>query len=262
MSRINWNGQGSRLFEAGVDRGVLFVNNNAGVPWNGLISVSENKSGGGAKAYYLDGERTLTRVAPSEFSATLKAFSSPQEFDAVDGTVEVYEGLYSTNQPRRSFGLSYRTLIGNDTNSFKYGYKIHILYNVFAEPSTQDFQTLTNSPEAAPLSWDLSATPVWVAANHKPSAHFVVDSTKVSPELLSNLETMIYGSTDTVSKLPTIGELLTIFAGFELFRLTLLPDGHFAVEGSAVTDLGGGIFRMEDPSITDLGDGKYKIEQE
>lgn len=298
MTRINWDAVGSRRFEMGVDRGVLYIDD-IGVPWNGIVSVTEQKEGGSTKAYYLDGDRFLTRVKPSEYKATLRAFSSPEEFDAVDGTVEIYDGLFSTHQNRKSFGLSYRTLLGDDVTARR-GYKIHILYNVYAEPSEQDFQTLSDSPEAINLSWDLSSTPVHVGPGYRPTGHFVVDSTRVSPEVLAEVEEALYGSDFVNPGQPSIDELLAIFAAFAVFKLTLLGDGRYSVEGSAVeinpptiigdsnavafddgtpgvgtdnavidtSELTGAsiytinvsTFTMEDDSITDLGDGRFTIE--
>lgn len=300
MARINWGTTGSRRFEMGVDRGVLYVGNNSGVPWNGIISVTEDVEGGETKAYYLDGERFLTRVKPSEYKATLSAYSSPEEFDAVDGTIEVYEGLSATHQPKKEFGLSYRTLVGDDVDSRR-GYKIHILYNVYAQASAQDFASLSDSPEAASLTWELTSTPPQVGPSMKPTSHFIVDSTKISPETLAEIEEALYGSDAVNSNQPSVPELLAIFAAFAQFKLTLLGNGRYSVEGSAVTidppgiydssldgnaeaydsaivgtdnaeiDLtySGGAdiltrtvntFTMEDDSITDLGGGRFSIE--
>lgn len=298
MTRINWDAVGSRRFEMGVDRGVLYIDD-VGVPWNGIVSVTEQVDGGETKAYYMDGERFLTRVKSSEYKAILNAFSSPEEFDAIDGTIEVYDGFYTTHQNRRSFGLAYRTMMGDDVVSNR-GYKIHILYNVYAQPTEHDHQSLSDSPEAMPLSWELSSTPLQVGPGYRPTGHFIVDSTKVSPEVLAELEETLYGSTIVNPSQPPLDELIAIFASFAVFKLTLLGGGRYSVEGSAVeinppssssdgnavaiddgvpgvgTDnavidysvLTGAViftndvssFTMEDDSITDLGNGKFTIE--
>lgn len=259
MPRINWDALGSRFYEVGVDRGVLYIDDDPGVPWNGLISVTENKVGGESKAYYLDGERYLTRISPTEFSAALRAFSSPEEFEKVDGTLEIYDGLYSTGQPRRSFGLSYRTLLGNDLQGQNFGYKIHLLYNVQASPSNQELNTISSNMDLSPLTWDLVGTPSQVGPNHRPTAHFIVDSTRVSPEVLAEVEAELYGSDEVVAGLPSVPELLAIFASFALFRVTLLPNNRYSAEGSSVVDLGGGEFEMEDSTVIDNGDNTFSI---
>jgi hypothetical protein len=253
MTRLDWNALGTRFFETGVDRGVLFIAGRAGVPWNGLVSVSESSTGGEPKPYYLDGVKYLNRPKPTEFKGVLTAFSSPQEFDAVDGSFEVYKGLIATNQRRKSFGLSYRTLLGNDLLGHSYGYKIHILYNIMAEPADEDNQSLTESAAAKTLSWNLTATPVVVGPTYKPTAHFVIDSTRVSAELLKTLEDTLYGAAMSASRLPTLTELTAMFASYESFRVTLLPNGHYSAEGSAVIDNHNGSFSMDDPTVTTSG---------
>lgn len=299
MARINWGTTGTRRFEIGVDRGVLYLDNRAGVPWNGIVSVTEDVEGGETKAYYLDGERFLTRVKPSEYKGVVTAFSSPEEFDAVDGTIEVYDGFYATHQPKKSFGFSYRTLIGDDASPTR-GYKIHILYNVYAQASAQDYTSISDSPEAANLTWELSSTPIQVGPSVKPTSHFIVDTTRISPEALLEVEEALYGS-DTVNSIqPSLEELTAIFASFEVFKMTLLGNGRYSVEGSAVTtdtseydsvldgnaeaydattsgtdnaeidltDSSGAeilhrsinTFTMEDDSITLLGGGRFSIE--
>jgi hypothetical protein len=254
MTRLDWNALGSRFFETGVDRGVLFIAGRAGVPWNGLVSVSESSTGGEPKPYYLDGIKYLNRPKPTEFKGTLSAFASPPEFDLVDGSFEVYQGLIASNQRRKSFGLSYRTLRGNDILGHSYGYKIHILYNVLAEPSDEDNQTMAESTEAKMLTWQLTTTPVVVGPTYKPTAHFVIDSTRVSPELLIDLEEMLYGGNMSASRLPTLEELLELFASYEAFRVTLLPNGRYSAEGTMVIDDHDGSFSMEDPSVTQSGE--------
>lgn len=234
MTRINWDAIGSRRFEMGVDRGVLYIDNNVGVPWNGIVSVTEDFDGGETKAYYLDGERFLTRVKPTEYKAILEAYSSPEEFDQVDGTIELYDGFFATNQPRRSFGLSYRTIVGDDVDDRR-GYKIHILYNVFAKASSKGYQSISDSPETTNLTWELSSTPINVGPTLKPSSHFVVDSRKVSPETLAEVENALYGSDTQSANQPPLEELIAIFASFAVFKLTLLGGGRYSVEGSAVT---------------------------
>jgi hypothetical protein len=259
MPKLTWDTLGSRFFETGVDRGVLYVEDQVGVPWNGLISITESPEGGSSKSYYLDGERYLNRPTTTDFAGTIRAFSSPEEFDTVDGSLEIYDGFVATGQKRKAFGLSYRTILGNDILGQDFAYKIHILYNVLAEPSDSDSQTIGSSVTPTSLSWTISATPIPVGPTHKPTAHFIVDSSRVSPETLADLEALLYGSDEISPSLPALEDILDLFASYAIFKVTLLPDNHYSAEGSAVTDLGDGTFEMSDSTITDHGDNSFSI---
>lgn len=192
MSRLVWNEIGKRFYETGVDRGVLYPNSGPGVPWNGLVSVSENASGGDVEALYFDGVKYLDIVAGEDFQATLEAFSAPAEFAACEGSKALSPGLYATQQPRKTFGLSYRTLIGNDLEDTSFGYKLHVVYNATAAPSSRNNQTLDDSPSPVVRQWNISSVPQ-KASTYKPTAHFVIDSTEVDPYMLEDLESFLYG---------------------------------------------------------------------
>lgn len=210
MTQVVWDAIGERLFETGVDRGVLYLDN-AGVAWNGLISVQENSSGGDPQPYYVDGYKYVNVAASEEFEATIEAFSAPREFGVCDGTVEYRSGLFVTQQRRRPFGLSYRTLIGNDISSHEHGYKIHLVYNALAAPSQRNNQTIKGSAEPTTLSWAISTTPPKLSAL-KPTAHFVIDSTRTDPGVLSDLEDLLYGTVSTDPDFPTPEELIELFS--------------------------------------------------
>src|SRR6478735_3456324 len=141
MTRLTWGDTGRRYFEAGTDRGVLFVGNNPGVPWNGLKSVSESPSGGEPKAYYVDGFKYLNVASAEEYAATIEAFSAPAEFGVCDGSMMLGNGLFATQQPRRPFHFTYRTRVGNDLEGVDHGHKIHLIYNALARPSSRNNQT-------------------------------------------------------------------------------------------------------------------------
>jgi hypothetical protein len=258
MSRLSWGAVGERYYETGVDRGVLYVGEDPGVPWNGLISVTESPSGAEAKPYYIDGVRYLTRVTLDEFAATLTAFSSPREFDKVDGTEEVYVGLYAPNQRRKPFGLTYRTSVGNDVDGATHAYKIHLIYNALAVPGDYTKQTLGDSAQPTEFSWELSATPPASTA-YRPTAHLVVDSREAPPDLMSRLEDILYGSELTAPRLLTVTELLDLFAEYAIFKVVILEDGVYTAEGSAVTDNGDGTFTMDHADVTDNLDGTFEI---
>jgi hypothetical protein len=219
VSKLVWDVAGTRFYESGVDRGVLYAPFFNGVAWNGLISVSETPTGGEAKPYYIDGIKFLNLSAAEEFEATLVAFSKPQEFNVCDGTTKINAGLFVTQQKRQFFGLSYRTKIGNDTSGFDYGYKIHLVYNILAAPSQINNNTVSDEVEPIIYSWSLTTTPPELNSsgpsagtfNFKPSAHFVIDSKLSSTANLTEIEDILYGSNVAASRLPSVDELITIF---------------------------------------------------
>lgn len=213
MARITWANVGERIFEAGVDQGVLYVAGSPGVPWTGLRSVNEKQSGGQVKPRYRDGYKIANRTSPEQFEATIEAFTYPTAFEACDGTVMVDNGLRIKQQKRKPFGMSYRTKVGNDVAGLSYAYQIHILYNLKAEPSDRGYNTLTNSSEPATFSWNVSSRAAAISG-HRPSAHFVLDSRDVPEELMQQVQDLLYGTDITTPSLPTPGELLFLFDSF------------------------------------------------
>lgn len=204
MVALVWNAAGQRFFEAGVDKAVWYPSNGlGGVAWNGVVAVDEKNSGGERDSFYFDGVKYLDFVANEDFSATLQAFAAPVEFYANDGMKALAAGLYATQQPRSTFGFCYRTKLGNDINQ-DLGYKLHLVYNCTAGPSTRSNQTQSESPSPMMKSWDLETVPP-PASTYKPTAHFVIDSTKTDPAKLLTLENQLYGTGlvgGTTPKLP------------------------------------------------------------
>lgn len=218
--RMKWDQIGERLYETGLDHGVLFPMNDdgkyaAGVPWNGLSAVNETPSGGEPTAVWADNMKYLNLLSAEDFGATVEAFTYPPEFAACDGDVEVAPGVTIGQQDRKMFGMSYRTLIGNDVSKQAYGYKIHLIYGGQVSPSERNHETLNDSPEPSPMSWELSTTPVDVPG-FKPTAHMVIDSTKTSKEKMALIEDIIYGkdaadgSEATASRLPMPEEVIEL----------------------------------------------------
>lgn len=207
MSRIEWNKAGERFFEAGVDRGVLYPRLGPGVPWNGLTSVSENTSGGDMESLYFDGIKYLDVVASEDFQATVDAYSAPAEFGPSDGQKALSPGLFVTQQPRKTFGLSYRTLKGNDLVGTEYGYKIHIVYNCTAAPSNKNNVTLGSSVTPGTRSWTIETVPP-PASTFKPTAHIVLDSNLIEPFMMEQVEALLYGHDGAAPYLPTVAELV------------------------------------------------------
>lgn len=204
MSKLKWDQEGTRLYETGVDHGVLFTlartGYEEGCAWNGLSSVSESPSGGEASPVYADNMEYLNLTSAEKFGATIEAYTYPDKWAECDGSAEVAKGVSIGQQTRKKFGLSYRSLIGNDVEETDYGYKIHLIYNGKAAPSERSRQTVNESPEATALSWTVSTTPVDVSAinpktgrPYKPLSHLTIDSTTVDPAKLAAFEEILYG---------------------------------------------------------------------
>lgn len=196
MAKIVWDKTGERLYETGVKNGVLYVQEGSsypkGVAWNGLTAVTESPSGAEATPLYADDIKYLNLLSTEEFGATIEAYTYPDEFAACDGSAALVDGVMIGQQARKTFGLCYRTTIGNDTNGNDYGYKLHIIYGALAAPSEKAYATINDSPEAITFSWEVTTTPVNVTGA-KPTASITIDSTKVNSTNLAALEDILYG---------------------------------------------------------------------
>lgn len=211
MSKIVWDQNGERRYETGVDHGVLYPIQSGnvysvGVPWNGLTAITESPSGAEATPLYADNIKYLNLQSAEDFGCTIEAFTYPDEFMECDGTAEVTPGMYVGQQNRKVFGLSYRTIVGNDTESNAYGYKIHLIYGCLATPSEKNYATVNDSPEAITFSWEVKSTPVNITG-FKPTALITIDSTKVDAGKLQALEAILYGSDDAEARLPMPDEV-------------------------------------------------------
>lgn len=211
MTRVTWGDVGQRFYEAGADRGMLYLPGIDGVAWNGLTAVRENPTGGDPQPYYIDGFKYQNVASAEEFEATIDAFSSPREFDVCDGTQSIHNGLFITQQRRQPFNLSYRTMVGNDVDGAEHGYKIHLVYNALAAPSTRDNRTLGESPDPVPFSWAVTTMPPRLTG-YKPSAHLFIDSRSTSPEALTALEDLLYGTEFSAPEMPEQADLIALFA--------------------------------------------------
>jgi hypothetical protein len=217
MSRIVWDKTGEHFYETGVNHAVLFPFNKTskaydnGVAWNGITSVSESPSGAEATALYADNIKYLNLISNEEFGATVEAYTYPDEFAVLDGSANIAEGVAIGQQSRGTFGLAYRTEVGNDTEGTDLGYKLHLIYGATATPSEKAYQTINDSPEAITFSWTLNTTPVAVEG-FKPTASLVIDSRKVDATKLAAFEDIIYGSENATPRLPLPDEIATLFA--------------------------------------------------
>jgi len=195
----------------GVDRGVLYTSGNYGVAWTGLLSISEKASGGEARPFYLDGVKYLNLASAEEYEATISALGCPAEFLVCDGVVSIHNGLFAMQQRRQQFNLAYRTLVGDDISGFPGEYKIHLVYNGLAAPSQVDNNTIGDSIEPKTFSWDITSLPPSITG-YKRTAHLVIDSRSADPEVLSDVEDILYGTTVTNPSMPTPDELIALFA--------------------------------------------------
>jgi len=218
MAKLVWDATGSRFYETGVKNGVLYAQDNTGayptgVAWNGLAAISESPSGAEASPIYADDIKYLNLYSVEEFAATVEAYTYPSEFEECDGSAVLVTGALIGQQARKSFGLCYRTVIGNDTDGENKGYKIHIIYGCKASPSEKAYTTINDSPEAISFSWEITTTPVNVT-NMKPTATLVIDSTKFTTTAaqakLAALEAVLYGDASNTARLPLPDEIKTL----------------------------------------------------
>lgn len=214
MSKIVWDAIGEHTFETGVRNGVLYLKNvegvyDNGVAWNGLTSVSESPEGAEPTDLYADDIKYLTLMSAENFKATIEAYTYPVEFEECDGSATIAKGVVIGQQPRKPFGLCYRTAIGNDTDGNEHGYKLHIVYGCQASPSEKQYSTINDSPDAVTFSWEVSTTPVNVNGK-KPTATLIIDSTKADKAKLTALEAILYGSEQDEPRLPLPDEIATL----------------------------------------------------
>ena len=240
MTRLEWDNVGERFFEVGVDRCVLYIPGGIGVPWSGVIGITES-SDESSTAYFLDGVKYMDVEKFDTFRGSIKAFTYPDEFEQFIGTAEE-SGLLITEQPHKPFHLSYRTKVGNDVDGTNHGYQIHILWNVLAVPETISRQSLGESVDPVELAWSITAQPDPLVGA-RPTAHLVLDSEELAPGLLSYFEDMLYG---TVSTDPYVTGLQDIV---DLLTLSIVDNG----DGTWT------IIKTSDDDITLSVDGQFEI---
>lgn len=213
--KLAWDKTGERLYETGVDKGVLYPFSKesgkyaAGVTWNGLSAVNESPSGAEPTVLYANNAKYVTLMSAEELGLTIEAYTYPKEFEVCDGSAELSEGVTIGQQDREHFGFSYRSLVGNDENGNNHGYKIHLVYDCLASPSEKNRSTVNDSPDVSPFSWEVSTTPVDVEG-HKPSAMLTIDSTKIPAAKLKLIEDKLYGTASEQPTLPLPDEILAL----------------------------------------------------
>lgn len=209
MAKLVWGETGERFFETGVDRGVFYPQSGPGLSWNGLVGVTETPDGGEVSSYYLDGIKFLDVADSEDFSGTIEAFSAPREFSSYDGMSNVGAILFIGQQPRKTFGMSYRTLLGNDTQGSSHKYKLHLVYNLLVSPTEKKYETVGENTNPITNNWAFKTTPVPVP-NHKPSGHMSIEAS--NDEFIAALEAIIYGTNETIPRLPLPSEVIALLA--------------------------------------------------
>lgn len=229
MTTLVWDQVGTRFYESGVDRAVLYLPAGNSVPWNGIISVNEKTTGNEGSPIYFDGAKYANVLALGDYSATIKAYTYPDEFLELEGIYEVGNGLYVANQQPSRFGLSYRTRIGNDVDDDQ-GYKIHVVYNLMATPSQKNYQTISDDSNPIVFEWTITAIPEDVPG-FRPSAHLIFDTREMGALLVADIESTLYGNELNDAALPPMATLTTFIANWVIIRITDNFDGTWTATG-------------------------------
>lgn len=253
MGKLKWDSVGERVFETGVDHGVLYIPDNNGnyvngVAWNGLVSVTEQPSGAEATPQYADNIKYLNLYSAEDFAATLEAFTWPNEFNMFDGMAEPVAGVMVGQQGRRPFGLAYRSIKGNDVEGNDFGYKLHLVYGAQASPSEKGYTTVNDSPEAITFSWALTTTPVEVEGL-KPTAILTIDSTRVSPTRLAALELLLYGDTAINPVLPLPNQVISMMETDAVVVTPLQPAFDDETNEITIPNVTGVVYRINDEIV-------------
>ena len=223
MTALQWHLPGDMVYHAGLDRGVLYVEGNPGVVWNGLISVDENEGNSVDEVFY-DGIKMNDIVNLGSFSGNIRAFTYPDEFFDCEGIEEDSPGVYFTSQPVKRFGLCYRTLVGEGNDGAVQGYKIHLLYNLTAVPATKQRQTLALDPTPDEFEWSITGIPELVS-DHRPTCHVIIDSRDIDPWLLQDLEAIFYGDETRTADLPPLKALTNFIKKWDRLIIVDNNDG-------------------------------------
>lgn len=261
MATLVWDKPGERFYQMGVDRGVLFLPDGSGIAWNGLIGVEDNSKAEN-RSFYLEGAKFLEIVTPGDFSGKLKAFTYPEEFDSINGIGTVVPGFNVYEQPPKHFSLSYRTLIGNDIDGTDHGYKIHILYNLVANPETIASNTLDDSNvQPIEFSWGISGIPEKIE-NQRPAVHVSIDSRQTPVEIMKYIEDHLYGTAVTEAQLPSIQQLSEYFGYQGSLIIIDYGDGTWSAideSNGFITMLNETTFSIDGANATYLDADTYEI---
>jgi hypothetical protein len=211
MTRVTWDASGQRLYQTGVDRGMIYLADGTVSTWNGLVSVTENPSGGDPVPTFLDGQKVLNVPSGENYEGTIESLSLPLAAAACAGWGILQYGLFASNQPKMTFGFSYRTLIGNDVSGTDFGYRIHVIFNCTAKSSDFTHETITDQPSVKPYSWQLTAVPV-AFSGRRPTAHVVFDTRIQTPPTITAIEALHYGDDNTDAVMPTTDQIALLLS--------------------------------------------------
>lgn len=255
MSRLVWGEPGTRLYETGVDRGVFYPQDGVGVPWNGLMAVSEAPSGSDILETHYDGEKFRQRRQRESFAAKVSAYTYPREMGPYDGLADIGHA----QQTRKLFNMSYRTKVGSDLDS-DFSYLIHIVYNALLSPTSRDFKTAATGVDVTPFEWELTTIPEFLPGGEV-SAHVIVDPRMAYPWALATFENMIYGSVDEQPRCPSMIELVQLFEDASILKITDNGDGTWTADGpdDIIQMLGPDLFQISWPSAVYIDDDTYRI---
>lgn len=254
MAVLEWDGTGQKFYEAGVDHAVLYIPDGAGAyvngyAWNGITAINEAPTGGESNKQYADNQVYLDLYSREEFAGSIEAYTYPDAWAACDGSDEVEPGVFVGQQERQSFGLSFRTLIGNDVEKLEKGYKLTLVYGATASPSEKNHTTLNESPEATALSWDFTTIPVSMTGK-KPTSVLIIDSTKVDADDLAELEDFLYGTVGSDPSLPSPDAVRAIFAAALTEAIPTEPAFNSGTETITIPTVTGVIYKRMDTGAT------------
>lgn len=248
MTQLVWDQTGERLYESGVDRGVLYIPDSsgdysAGYAWNGLTGVTESPSGATPTPKYADNTKYLNLISIEEFAGQIDAYTYPDEFGQCDGTASPVAGIRVGQQTRHPFGLGYRSLIGNDIDALDHGYKLHLVYGALAEPSQKAYTSVNATPDAIGFQWKFSTTPVDVPGL-KPSASLVLDSTVLDAAALASLEAILYGTVGVDPRLPLPAEIFALFSGTVTVVVPIAPTFDAGTKVITIPSVTGVVYKI------------------
>jgi hypothetical protein len=255
MTRLVWDQTGVRFYENGVSRGVFYGSDSKGIPWNGLSSIEETNDDS-LEPLYFDGYKYGELVTLGDFKGKLTAFTYPDEFLLYEGMDVRKGGFYLANQPKSRFGLSYRTEINSDVEVGS-GYKIHLLYNLIAIPSDKTYETLSLDTDPVDFAWEISGIPEHID-KFRPTSHVVIDSRKMDPLMLLDLENLIYGTDETDPLLPDLNGLVTFVQKWGRFIITDNGDGTW----TATSPLAGVIEMIDETTFSITADEAVFLDAE
>jgi len=260
MPTLIWDNPDDRIFESGLDRGVLYLPDGSAVPWNGLTSIVESFDKEITPIYY-DGRKVHDLVVLGDFSATLKAVTYPDEFTEIEGVASVAPGMFVSDQVPQMFGLSYRNKLGDGSSGEDVGYKIHVLYNLTAVPSDKTYATLSDQPSLVEFEWTITAVPEEIRG-YRPTAHLILDSRDFDPMFLEDLEAMLYGTSETDPEMLPMPDMMTFVESW--YRVKIIDNGDgswtaFANRDGFIFLLDGGVFTLKGINAVYLDEGTYEI---